>query len=69
MKMNYFLEPRTNKNKIEVELYFFNYARKSGVKNSIGVDTYQFPKKNGLANLKSDVYKLDIIKLKTVLLI
>ena len=69
MKMNYFLEPRTNKNKIEVELYFSNYARKSDVKTSIGVDTLQFPKKNGLANLKSDVYKLDIVKLKTVLLI
>ena len=66
MKMNYFPEPHTNKNKLDVELYFSNYAKKSDGKNSTGDDTSQFAKKIDLANLKSDVYKLDIVKLKTV---
>ena len=63
--MSYFPESITNKLKIEIELDFSIYATKYDLKNSTGVDTSQFSK-NDLANLKSDVDKLDIDKLKTV---
>ena len=43
-----------------------NYATKADLKNATGVDTSDFPKKTDLANLKSDVDKLDIDKLKNV---
>ena len=43
-----------------------NYATKTDLKNATGVDTSSFAKKIGLANLKSDVDKLDIDKLKNV---
>ena len=38
-------------------------ATKADLKNATGVDTSTFAKKVGLANLKSDVDKLDIDKL------
>ena len=43
-----------------------NYATKADLKNSIGVDTSDFAKKTDLANLKSDIDKLDTDKLKHV---
>ena len=51
---------------MKVELHLSNYATKGDLKNAAGVDTSQFPKKVDLANLKSDVDKLDIHKLKNV---
>ena len=42
-----------------------NSARKSDLKNATGVEALQFAKQNGLANLKSEIDKLDIGKLKT----
>ena len=43
--MSYFTEPHTHrKNKIEVELYLSNYAIKSDLRNSTGVDTSDFAK-------------------------
>ena len=44
-----------------------NYATKSVFKNTTGVDTLKFDKKVDLANVKSNVDKLDIDKLKDVL--
>ena len=41
----------------------FNYATKSDLKNTTYVNMSQFTKKDGLANLKSEVDKLDIDKL------
>ena len=41
-----------------------NYATKAELKNAGGVTTSKYPKKVDLANLKSDVDKLDIDKLK-----
>ena len=41
-----------------------NYATKADSKNSTGVDESKFAKKADLANLKSDVDKLDIDQLK-----
>ena len=50
---------------LRVELDFSIYATKSDLKNVPGVDT-SFVKKTDLAQLKSDVDKLDIDKLKNV---
>ena len=43
-----------------------NYATRADLQNAAGVDASGFPKKNDLSNLKSDVDKLDIDKLKNV---
>ena len=51
---------------VKVELDLSNYATKADLKNATGVDTSDFAKKTDLANLKSDVDKLDIDKLKNV---
>ena len=40
-----------------------NFATKSNLKNTTGVDISQFAEKDDLANLKSEVQKLDIDKL------
>ena len=61
--MSYFLLYSYSKNKIEIELDLPNYETKSDLKNATGVYTLQFAKKDDLANLKSEVDKLDIDKL------
>ena len=43
-----------------------NYAIKANLKIATGADTSDFAKKTDLANLKSDVDKLDIDKLEQV---
>ena len=65
VKMSYFPEPFTNKNKVLVKLNVFNYATKSDIKNAMGVDTLKFAKKDDLINLKTEVDSLDIDKLET----
>ena len=62
----YFLEPKSLGGRVKVELDLSNYATKSDLKNATGVDTSKFAKKVDLANLKSNVDKLDIDKLKNV---
>ena len=52
--------------KVEVELDLSNYATKADLKNATGMDTLTFAKKIDLANLKSNVDKLDFEKLKNV---
>ena len=47
------------------ELHLPNYPRKSYARKATGVDKSSFSKKFRLANLKSDVEKLDINKVKT----
>ena len=51
---------------MKVELDLSNYATKTDLKNVTGVDTSKFAKKIDLNNLKSDLDKLDIDKLKNV---
>ena len=51
---------------MKVELDLSNYATKADFKNAAGVDTSNFAKKIDLANLKNDVDKLDIDKLKNL---
>ena len=43
-----------------------NYATKQDLKNATDADTSKLPKQTDLANLKSDVDKLNIDKLKNV---
>ena len=52
-----------SKNKIEAELYLCNYTTKSDIKTATGIDTSQFTKEYELANLKTQVDKLNIDKL------
>ena len=59
----YFLQPKSLKRRIKVELYLSNYATKADLKTAIGVNTSKFAKKVDLANLRSNVGKLDIDKL------
>ena len=62
----YFPKPNYLEASVKVELDLSNYAAKADFKNATGVDTPDFAKKTDLANLKSDVDKLDIDKLKNV---
>ena len=43
-----------------------NYATKADLENATGADTSSFAKKTDSANLKSNVDKLDIDKLKNI---
>ena len=52
--------------RVKVELDLSIYATKDYLKNARGVDTSDFAKKTDLTNLKFDVGKLDIDKLKNV---
>ena len=51
---------------VKVELNLSNYAIKADLKNTTVVDESDFAKKTDLANLKSDVDKLDIDKSKKI---
>ena len=62
----YFPEPKSLGGRVKVELDFSNYLTKTNLKNATGVDTSSFAKNVNLANLKSDVDKLNIDKLKNV---
>ena len=62
----YFRKPKPLGANVKVELDLLNHATKSDLKNATGVDTSNFAKKTDLPNLKSDVDKLSIDKLKNV---
>ena len=62
----YFPKPNSLGVNVKFELNLSNYATKSDLKKVTGVDTSSFTKNIELGNLKSDVDKLDIDKLKNV---
>ena len=62
----YFPEPKSSGGRVKIDLDLSNYAVKVDLKNGTGVNTSHLSKKTDLANLKSDVDKLDIDKLKNV---
>ena len=62
----YFPEPKLSGGSVKVELDLSNYATKTDLKNATVVDTSSFAKSVDLANLKSDLDKLDTDKLKNV---
>ena len=51
---------------IKIKIYLSNYATKTDIKNISHVDTSSFALKTNLANLKTEVDKLDIDKLAPV---
>ena len=62
----YFPKPNSVGASVKVELDLSNDATKTNLKNGTGVDSSSFAKKTDLANLKSDVGKLDIDELVPV---
>ena len=64
--IEYFPEPKSSGGRVTVELDLSNYASKADLKNATGFDTSKCAKKVDLANLKSDVDKLDIDELKNL---
>ena len=62
----YFVEPKSLRERMKVKVDFSNYATKTVLKNATGVNTSSFVKKVDLVNLKSSVDKVDIDKLKNV---
>ena len=60
----YFPKAKALEANMKVELELVNYATKTDLKNEAGADTLDFAKKTDLANLNSDVDKLDIDELK-----
>ena len=52
---------------INVKVDPFNYATKADLKDATGIDTCNFALKSNLVSVKSEVDKLDIDKLITVL--
>ena len=62
----YFPAPKYLGGKVKFELDLSNFATKTDLKNATGIDTSSFAEKVNLANLKSNVDKLDIDKLKII---
>ena len=62
----YFPKPNSLGANVKVELDFSKYGTKTDLENAKGVDTWTFAKKTNLSNLKSDVDKLNIDKLKNI---
>ena len=64
-KMSYYPPYKSSINNIQVELDLTNYATKTDLKNITHVDVSSFASKTSLAALKTEVDKIDVIKLKT----
>ena len=62
----YFPKPNSLGANPKVELDLSNFVIKTDLKNAMGVDISSFATKTNLANLKSDVDKLDIDRRKNV---
>ena len=63
----YFSKPKSVGANVKVKLDLSNYATKGDSKTATGTDASDLAKKTDLANLKSDVDKLDIDKFKNML--
>ena len=61
-----FPEPNSWGAIVKVDLDLYNYATKADLKNAARVDISSFAKRTDLANLKSNLDKLDIDKIKNV---
>ena len=59
----YFPKSQSHKENIKIEVDLSNYATKADIENITHVDTTSFALKTNLANLKTEVDKLDIDKL------
>ena len=63
--MSYYPPYKSSSNNVKVELDLTNYATKTDLKNITHVDVSSFASKTKLAELKTEVDKVDIDKLKT----
>ena len=61
----YFPKPKSLEVNVKVELDLSNYATKTDFKNATEVNRTDFARNTDLADLKSDVDKLDIDRLYT----
>ena len=69
MKMNQYFPKLFNSHfgdSIKVKIDFSNYTTKTDIKNISHIDTSSFAPKTNLANLKTEVDKLDIDKLVSI---
>ena len=64
-KMSYYPPYKSSSNNIKVELDLTNYATRTDLNNVTHVDTSSFASKTNLAALKTEVDKIDVVKLKT----
>ena len=62
----YFLKPNSLGENVKPEINWPNYATSTDLKTATGVNTSSYAKKVDLANLKPDVEKVDIAKLKKI---
>ena len=62
----YFPTPSSHKENIKVEIDFSNYPTKKDINDITHVDTSNFALKTDLSSLKTEVGKLNIVKLATV---
>ena len=62
----YFPTPLSHKKHVKVEIDLSNYATKKEINDITHVDTSNFALKTNLANLKTEVDKLDVDKLATI---
>ena len=62
----YFAEPKSLGERLKIELNLPNYVTKVDLKNAAVINTSKFAKKFDLLNLKYNVNKLDVDKLKNV---
>ena len=62
----YFSELKFSGGRVKVESDWSNYSTKIDLKHATGVDISKFAKNVDLANIKCDIDKLDIDKLKNV---
>ena len=62
----YFPELKSLGGIVKVELDLSNYATKTDLKNATGINTSSFARRVDLVNLKYNIDKLDINKLKNV---
>ena len=63
---HYFPTPLSDYKDIKVNIDLSNYATKKEINDITQVDTSNFASKTNLANLKTEVHKLDIDKLVPV---
>ena len=66
MSSQYYPPYKSSSNNIKVELDLTIYATKTDLKNITHTDVSSFASKTNLAALKTEVYKIDVDKLKTV---
>ena len=64
--MSYYPPYKSSSSNVKVELDLTNYATKDDVKNVTHVDVSSYATKTNLAALKTEVDKIDIVKLKKV---